>query len=103
MSRPRSARAMINESLIESARAKVASLAGAKPETVIFTSGGSEANALALAAMNDGWLVAPGGLFSPHQGSSTFMRINVARTSDVFLKWLADYLDESCRARHGIS
>ncbi len=36
--------------LVESARAKVASLAGAKPETVIFTSGGSEANALALAA-----------------------------------------------------
>jgi cysteine desulfurase len=36
--------------LIESARAKVARLAGAKPENVIFTSGGSEANALALAA-----------------------------------------------------
>ena len=36
--------------LVESARAKVARLAGAKPETVIFTSGGSEANALALAA-----------------------------------------------------
>jgi cysteine desulfurase len=36
--------------LVESARAKVAKLAGAKPETVIFTSGGSEANALALAA-----------------------------------------------------
>src|SRR5262249_59394729 len=36
--------------LVESARAKVARLAGAKPENVIFTSGGSEANALALAA-----------------------------------------------------
>ena len=36
--------------LVEAARAKVAALAGAKPETVIFTSGGSEANALALAA-----------------------------------------------------
>jgi cysteine desulfurase len=36
--------------LVESARAKVAKLAGAKPENVIFTSGGSEANALALAA-----------------------------------------------------
>jgi cysteine desulfurase len=36
--------------LIESARAKVARLAGAKPENVIFTSGGSEANSLALAA-----------------------------------------------------
>jgi len=36
--------------LVESARAKVAKLAGAKPENVIFTSCGSEANALALAA-----------------------------------------------------
>jgi cysteine desulfurase len=36
--------------LVESARAKVARLAGAKPENVIFTSGGSEANTLALAA-----------------------------------------------------
>jgi cysteine desulfurase len=35
---------------IEGARAKVAALAGARPEEVIFTSGGSEANALALAA-----------------------------------------------------
>ena len=36
--------------LIEAARAKVASLAGVSPERVVFTSGGSEANALALAA-----------------------------------------------------
>ncbi len=36
--------------LVEQARAKVAKLAGAAPEDVIFTSGGSEANALALAA-----------------------------------------------------
>jgi cysteine desulfurase len=36
--------------LVEAARAKVAALAGANPEDVIFTSGGSEANALALAA-----------------------------------------------------
>ena len=33
---------------IESARAKVAKLAGARPEDVIFTCGGTEANALAL-------------------------------------------------------
>ena len=39
----RAARAMIEE-----AREKVAALAGAKPEEVIFTSGGTEANALAL-------------------------------------------------------
>ena len=36
--------------LVESARAKVAALAGARPEDVIFTSGGSEANALAAQA-----------------------------------------------------
>lgn len=34
--------------LIEDARTKVATLAGAKPADVIFTSGGTEANALAL-------------------------------------------------------
>lgn len=35
---------------IEAARVKVAKLVGARPEDVIFTSGGTEANALALAA-----------------------------------------------------
>lgn len=35
---------------IEAARMKVAKLVGASPENVIFTSGGTEANALALAA-----------------------------------------------------
>jgi len=37
---------------IEAARAKVAALVGARPEEVIFTSGGTEANALALAAQS---------------------------------------------------
>lgn len=37
---------------IESARVKVAGLVGARPEDVIFTSGGTEANALALAAQS---------------------------------------------------
>jgi cysteine desulfurase len=37
-------------SAIEAARDKVASLVGARPEDVIFTSGATEANALALAA-----------------------------------------------------
>ncbi len=41
---------------IENARAKVANLLGARPEDVIFTSGGTEANALALAAPSgEGW------------------------------------------------
>ena len=35
---------------IEAARTKVAALVGARAEEVIFTSGGTEANALALAA-----------------------------------------------------
>lgn len=39
-----------SRSAIEAARAKVAALVGAQPEDVIFTSGGTEANALALAA-----------------------------------------------------
>ncbi|MEZ5827830.1 MAG: cysteine desulfurase family protein [Hyphomicrobiales bacterium] len=37
---------------VEDARGKVASLIGARPEDVIFTSGGTEANALALAAQS---------------------------------------------------
>jgi cysteine desulfurase len=39
-------------SAIESARDKVAALVGARPEDVVFTSGGTEANALALAAQS---------------------------------------------------
>ena len=37
---------------IEAARIKVANLVGARPEDVVFTSGGTEANALALAAQS---------------------------------------------------
>src|SRR5262245_47807141 len=37
-------------SAIEATRGQVARLAGARPEEVVFTSGGTEANALALAA-----------------------------------------------------
>jgi cysteine desulfurase len=42
---------------VEQARAKVAALVGARPEDVIFTSGGTEANALSLAAPagGDSW------------------------------------------------
>jgi len=44
---------------VEEARVKVAALVGARPEDVIFTSGGTEANALALAAPagEDAWQV----------------------------------------------
>ena len=60
----------------------------------IWVDVGVDTNALAIAAMNDGWLIAPGGLFSPNQGVSTFMRLNVARTSNEFLAWLNGYLIE---------
>jgi cysteine desulfurase len=40
--------------LVEDARAQVASLMGAAPRNVVFTSGGTEANALALAGAIDG-------------------------------------------------
>jgi cysteine desulfurase len=42
---------------VEAARDKVARLVGAPAESVIFTSGGTEANALALAQACDGWRV----------------------------------------------
>ena len=61
----------------------------------VWVDTGVDTNALAIAAMNDGWLVAPGGLFSPNQGVSTFMRLNVSRTTDVFLARLGRYLDET--------
>lgn len=41
----------VARSAVEGARAKVAALVGARAEDVVFTSGGTEANALALAAL----------------------------------------------------
>ncbi len=38
---------------VEQARSQVAALAGARPEEVVFTSGGTEANAMALAGFGD--------------------------------------------------
>ncbi|MGL4768351.1 MAG: PLP-dependent aminotransferase family protein [Formosimonas sp.] len=58
----------------------------------IWLDTGVDTNALAISAMSEGWLIAPGGLFSPQQGVSTFMRINVTRCSDAFLQWLGRYL-----------
>lgn len=43
--------------LVERARDRVAALVGARPEDVTFTSGGSEANALALSPCGDGHLL----------------------------------------------
>lgn len=82
--------------LVEAARAKVAALAGARPEEVIFTSGGSEANALALAARSgNAWQcyisavehpsVLAGGRFAPE--STT--RISVTGDGVIDLETLA--------------
>ena len=58
----------------------------------LWVDAGVDTNALALAAKNDGWLVAPGSLFSPRLGASTMMRINVTRTNEAFIDWLGTYL-----------
>jgi cysteine desulfurase len=87
--------------LIEEARAKVAALVAARPEDVIFTSGGTEANALALAAQpGSSWhcymsavehpSVLAGGRFYPE----TRTRISVTRDGVIDLKILASELEK---------
>ena len=63
-----------------------------RPELFKYNDAGVDTKALALAAKNDGWLVAPGSLFSPRLGASTMMRINVTRTNEAFIDWLGAYL-----------
>lgn len=53
---------------------------------------GVDSGKLALEAYKDGWLVAPGQLFNPIADPSTYLRLNVATTSDEFLQWLQKYL-----------
>lgn len=87
--------------LIEEARAEVAALVGARPEDVIFTGGGTEANALALAAQSGGaWhcymstiehpSVLAGGRFFPE----TTTRIAVTQDGVVDLEILASELEK---------
>ncbi|MFO7477180.1 MAG: cysteine desulfurase family protein [Methyloceanibacter sp.] len=87
--------------LVEDARAKVAALAGARPEDVIFTSGGSEANVLALAAHGAGaWhcylsaiehpSVLAGGRFYPE----TTTRVPVTQDGVIDLELLASELEK---------
>ena len=82
--------------VIEAAREKVAALVGADSEDVIFTSGGTEANALALApAAHTNWRcyvsaiehpsVLSGGRFGPE----AIRRIPVTEEGVVDLEWLA--------------
>src|SRR3990172_13068750 len=51
--------------LIEAAREKIARLVGARAEDVIFTSGGTEANALALAPQRGDWACYMSGIEHP--------------------------------------
>jgi cysteine desulfurase len=86
---------------IEAARAKVAALLGARPDDVIFTSCGTEANALALAPVAGAWRcymsaiehpsVLAGGRFS----ASDVTRIPVTEDGVIDLDFLASEL-----ARH---
>ncbi|HEY4318137.1 MAG TPA: PLP-dependent aminotransferase family protein [Herbaspirillum sp.] len=48
----------------------------------IWVDAGRDTNVLAEKAMAEGYLLAPGSLFSPNQLPSTFMRINVASMED---------------------
>jgi cysteine desulfurase len=86
---------------VEEARVKVAALVGARPEDVIFTSGGTESNALALAAQPDGaWhcyvsavehpSVLAGGRFYPE----TTTRVPVTRDGVIDLELLARELEK---------
>ncbi|MEK6424828.1 MAG: PLP-dependent aminotransferase family protein [Burkholderia gladioli] len=55
---------------------------------------GADASALAAAAHEEGFLLTPGGLFSPQQSPSTWTRFNVANCGDPALAgFLARYLD----------
>jgi cysteine desulfurase len=86
---------------VETARASVAELVGARPEDVIFTSGGTEANALALAAQpGAAWhcymsaiehpSVLAGGRFYPE----TMTRIPVTPDAVIDLEILASELEK---------
>lgn len=48
----------------------------------LWTETGADTNKLTEKAMEQGFLLAPGSLFSPHQTPSTKMRINIAAMSD---------------------
>jgi DNA-binding transcriptional MocR family regulator len=62
---------------------------------------GVDADVLAAAGQEAGFLLAPGSLFSPHQSPTTWMRFNVANCGDPALPgFLAGYLDSRRTSRH---
>jgi DNA-binding transcriptional MocR family regulator len=59
---------------------------------------GVDSAALAAAGHEEGYLLAPGSLFSPHQSPSTFMRFNVANCGDpALLAFLLRYVRDRVR------
>ncbi|PNK59805.1 hypothetical protein [Psychrobacter sp. FDAARGOS_221] len=54
---------------------------------------GVDSATLAEDAVDDGWHVAPGHLFSPSGKFKTHIRLNVGTTTKAFLIWLRAYLD----------
>ena len=65
-----------------------------QPSLFIWVDVGVNTADLALAAHQDGWLVAPSHLFSPTGTHGTHIRLNVPTTSNEFLEWLRDYLNQ---------
>jgi DNA-binding transcriptional MocR family regulator len=64
----------------------------------VWTDTGVDADALAAAGHEAGFLLTPGSLFSPQQSPTTWMRFNVANCSDPALPaFLGEYLDSVIR------
>jgi DNA-binding transcriptional MocR family regulator len=59
---------------------------------------GVDSDALAAAALEAGYLLTPGSLFSPHQLPGTWMRFNIANCADPGLPaMLSEYADHGAR------
>jgi DNA-binding transcriptional MocR family regulator len=64
----------------------------------VWTDTGVDADALAAAGHEAGFLLTPGSLFSPQQSPTTWMRFNVANCGDPALPaFLGEYLDSVIR------
>jgi DNA-binding transcriptional MocR family regulator len=64
----------------------------------VWADTGVDADALAAAGHEEGFLLTPGSLFSPHQSPTTWMRFNVANCGDPALPaFLCRYLDGVAR------
>ena len=64
----------------------------------LWADAGVDADALTAAGHEAGFLLAPGGLFSPHQSPTTWLRFNIANCADPALAtFLARYLDGVAR------